>query len=318
MPDHGTLTEVAKPAPGAGLTEELKAAMAETSEAVGERLSDLLPEAEDPEGRVMSAMRYAAMAGGKRLRPFLVMRSAALFHVSASAALTVAAALEMVHTYSLVHDDLPAMDDDDLRRGRPTCHRQFDEATAILAGDALLTRAFEILADPASHTDPAVRCALVCELAEAAGARGMVGGQMVDLMSERGIGNVDLDVPAITRMHQMKTGRLIGFACVAGPIMGKAPARMRACLQAFARDLGLAFQIADDVLDETGSAQDLGKTPGKDAAAGKTTFVSLLGLDGARERARLLSSQAIAHLDVFGPEADLLRAVAHYVVERDR
>ncbi|WP_184432901.1 polyprenyl synthetase family protein [Roseospira goensis] len=292
--------------------------MAETSEAVGTRLSELLPPPDAPEARVLEAMRYAAMGGGKRLRPFLVVRSAALFNVSPSAALTVAAALEMVHTYSLVHDDLPAMDDDDLRRGRPTCHRQFDEATAILAGDALLTRAFEILADPASHADPAVRCELVRELAEAAGARGMVGGQMVDLMVERGIGDLSMDVAAITRMHQLKTGRLISFACLAGPIMGKAPARMRACLQAYARDLGLAFQIADDVLDETGSAQDLGKTPGKDAAAGKTTFVTLLGLDGARERARLLSDQAVGHLEVFGPEADLLRAVARYVVERDR
>ncbi len=312
MPDQGTMSNAARPETYAPLA----AAMAETAEAVSARLSELIPPVAEPEGRVLDAMRYSALAGGKRLRPFLVVQSAALFNVSPSAALTVAAALEMVHTYSLVHDDLPAMDDDDLRRGRPTCHRQFDDATAILAGDGLLTRAFEVLAGSASHSDPAVRCELVWELANAAGGHGMVGGQMIDLMAERGIGAVDLDVPAITRMHQMKTGRLIAFACVAGPIMGKAPARMRACLNAYARDLGLAFQIADDVLDETGSAQDLGKTPGKDAAAGKTTFVSLLGLEGARERARLLSDQAVAHLEVFGQEADLLRAVARYVVER--
>jgi len=314
MPAPGTLKEVANDRPGPALN----AAMAETSEAVSARLSELLPEVDAPEGRVAAAMRYSALAGGKRLRPFLVVRSAALFNVSPQAALTVAAALEMIHTYSLVHDDLPAMDDDDLRRGRPTCHKQFDEATAILAGDGLLTRAFEVLADPASHADPSVRCELVRELAEAAGSRGMVGGQMVDLMAERGIGAPETDVAGITRMHQMKTGRLILFAGIAGPIMGKASSRMRACLHAYARDLGLAFQIADDVLDETGSAQDLGKTPGKDAAAGKSTFVTLLGLEEARSRARLLSDQAVAHLDAFGPEADLLRAVARFVVERDR
>ncbi|WP_425500634.1 polyprenyl synthetase family protein [Roseospira navarrensis] len=313
MPDSGTASE-----PQTTPATDLVAAMAETSAAVGERLSELLPAPDTAERRVIEAMRYSALAGGKRLRPFLLTRSAALFHVSPRAALTVAAALEMIHTYSLVHDDLPAMDDDDLRRGRPTCHRQFDEATAILAGDGLLTRAFEVVADPASHTDPSVRCELVRELAEAAGARGMVGGQMIDLMVERGIGAQPQDVAAITRMHQLKTGRLILFACIAGPIMGKASPKMRASLHAYGRDLGLAFQIADDVLDETGSAQDLGKTPGKDAAHGKTTFVTLLGLDGARDRARLLSDQAVGHLEVFGPEADMLRAVARYVVERDR
>jgi len=315
MPDQGTMTNAARPDssdPYALLAE----AMAETADAVSARLSDLIPTVDEPESRVLDAMRYSALAGGKRLRPFLVCRSAALFHVSNSAALTVAAALEMVHTYSLVHDDLPAMDDDDLRRGRPTCHKAFDEATAILAGDGLLTKAFEVLAGPAAHSDPAVRCELVWELAKAAGGHGMVGGQMIDLMAERDIGTVDLDVPAITRMHQMKTGRLISFGCVAGAIMGKAPARIRAALAAYARDLGLAFQIADDVLDETGSAEELGKTPGKDAASGKTTFVTLLGLEGARERAGLLSDQAVAHLEVFGQEADLLRAVARYVVER--
>jgi len=316
MPDQGTLPPVAHPEAEARMAAALGAAMTETAEAVSDRLSDLIPSVAEPEGRVLDAMRYSALAGGKRLRPFLVVQSAGLFKVSPSAALTVGAALEMVHTYSLVHDDLPAMDDDDLRRGRPTCHKEYDEATAILAGDGLLTKAFEVLACPSAHCDPAVRCELVRELALAAGGHGMVGGQMVDLMAERGLGDVTLDVPEITRMHQMKTGRLIGFACVAGPIMGKAPARMRACLGAYARDLGLAFQIADDVLDETGSAQDLGKTPGKDAAAGKSTFVSLLGLEGARERAKLLSDQAIAHLDGFGQEADLLRAVARYVVER--
>jgi farnesyl diphosphate synthase len=271
---------------------------------------------QDPEGRVVEAMRYASLEGGKRLRPFLVLQSSQLFSVARSCALNVAAAIEMVHCYSLVHDDLPAMDDDDLRRGRPTTHKQFDEPTAILAGDALLTKAFEVLALGGTHADPAVRCELVTELATASGARGMVGGQMVDLMAERGLIDGAMDVAAITRMHQMKTGRLISFSCVAGAVLGKAPKSLRHALSNYAHDLGLAFQIADDLLDVEGDTATLGKTAGKDEAAGKSTFVSLLGLDRARDQARMLADQAVRHLDVFDEKADLMRDVARFVVER--
>ncbi|MGB0696827.1 MAG: polyprenyl synthetase family protein [Rhodospirillaceae bacterium] len=294
----------------------LKESLAAGAEAVNAEIDRLIPATDAPEARLIEAMRYSSLEGGKRLRPFLVMQSAGLFNVSPTCALRVAAAIEMVHCYSLIHDDLPAMDDDDLRRGRPTCHKQFDDATAILAGDALLTRAFEVVASEDTHSDPAVRCELITELAEGAGAHGMVGGQMVDLAVERGLIETHRDVAAITRMHRMKTGRLFTFSCVAGPIMGKAPAAMRLALSNFSHDLGLAFQIWDDVLDVEGDAETLGKTPGKDEAAGKTTFVSLMGLDRAREQALLLADQAKRHLDPFEDEADLLRAVAQYMVER--
>ena len=218
----------------------------------------------------------------------------------------------MVHTYSLVHDDLPAMDDDDLRRGQPTCHVQFDEATAILAGDALLTLAFGVLAEPETHPDGNVRAELVAALARAAGASGMVGGQMMDLAAE----HQELDVGAITRLQRLKTGELIAFSCEAGGILGAAPAEARTALHAYAHDLGLAFQITDDLLDETGSATDLGKAVGKDAAAGKATFVSILGVEGARRQAVMLAEQAVEHLDLFGKKADLLRDIARYVVDR--
>ncbi len=294
----------------------LKEAMAADAEAVNEELSRLMPVTGCPEDRVIEAMRYASLEGGKRLRPFLVLQSCGLFSVARSCALHVAAAIEMVHCYSLVHDDLPAMDDDDLRRGRPTTHKEYDEATAILAGDALLTKAFEVLSFQGTHADPAVRVELVKELAVGAGARGMVGGQMVDLMAERGLTDADMDVPAITRMHQLKTGKLITFSCIAGAVMGKAPRPLRHALSAYAHDLGLAFQIADDLLDVEGDAATLGKTPGKDEAAGKSTFVSLLGLERARDQALMLSKQAISHLDPFDEKADLLREVAEFVVTR--
>jgi farnesyl diphosphate synthase len=295
---------------------DLKEVMAAEAEAVNEHLSTLMATTQDPEGRVVEAMRYASLEGGKRLRPFLVLQSSQLFSVARSCALNVAAAIEMVHCYSLVHDDLPAMDDDDLRRGRPTTHKQFDEPTAILAGDALLTKAFEVLALGGTHADPAVRCELVTELATASGARGMVGGQMVDLMAERGLIDGAMDVAAITRMHQMKTGRLISFSCVAGAVLGKASKSLRHALSNYAHDLGLAFQIADDLLDVEGDTATLGKTAGKDEAAGKSTFVSLLGLDRARDQARMLADQAVRHLDVFDEKADLMRDVARFVVER--
>lgn len=300
-----------------GMSEALKAALTDKSAGVAEMLQHLLPEVAETESRLFDAMRYSTMNGGKRLRPFLVLATAEMFHVAPSSALRAAAAVEMIHCYSLVHDDLPAMDNDDLRRGKPTCHKQFDEATAILAGDGLLTRAFEVLAHPATHSDPAVRSQLVLDLAQAAGPHGMVGGQMVDMLAERDEAvRAGLDVAAITRMHQMKTGRMIAFSCMAGATLGKAPAQLRQALQAYAHDLGLCFQIVDDLLDVEGSADEMGKTIGKDQAAGKITFVSLLGLERARDQARLLADQAVQHLKPFDAEADLLRDVAAYVLDR--
>jgi farnesyl diphosphate synthase len=266
-----------------------------------------------PEARVFEAMRYAALGPGKRLRPFLVMASANLFHVARRSTLQVAAAVEMVHAYSLVHDDLPAMDNSDLRRGRPTCHKQFDDATAILAGDGLLTLAFEILAQRDTHGDPGVRCELVAALALAAGNQGMVGGQMFDLIAEH---RSDLDIGAITRLQRLKTGALIAFSCEAGAILGKAPHEARLALRGYAHDLGLAFQIADDLLDIEGSAEATGKPVGQDAVAGKATFVSILGAERARAQARVLVEQAVAHLDIFGRDTELLRRTARFVVER--
>ena len=264
------------------------------------------------EARVYQAMRYSALAPGKRLRPFLVLASAQLFGVARRCGLQVAAATEMVHAYSLVHDDLPAMDNSDLRRGRPTCHKEFDEATAVLAGDGLLTAAFEVLADPDTHGDPAVRCELVTALAGAAGAAGMVGGQMIDLIAE----HQTLDIGATTRLQRMKTGALIAFSCEAGAILAKAPHELRTALRGYAHDLGLAFQIADDLLDVEGSAAETGKPVGADVASGKATFVSILGVTRARAQAELLIRQAIAHLDLFEQRAELLREAARFVIAR--
>jgi farnesyl diphosphate synthase len=294
------------------LSPRLADALTVISQAVNAELDHLLPVSDSPDSRVHEAMRYSSLDGGKRLRPFLVMQSASLFSVSEAAALRVACAIEMVHCYSLVHDDLPCMDDDDLRRGRPTCHRAFDESTALLAGDALLTKAFEVLANPATHADPAVRCELIADLAHASGGQGMVGGQMIDLQAH----TLDLDVAGITRLQQMKTGRLFSFSCEAGAVMGKAHGELRLALRNYAHDLGLAFQIADDILDVEGDAAEVGKAVQKDADAGKATFVSLLGLDRARSQAAMLAEQACRHLDPFGDKADLIRDVARYVVQR--
>jgi farnesyl diphosphate synthase len=291
---------------------DLQAALTEAAAAVGGTLDRVLPRGDGPERRLFDAMRYATLNGGKRLRPFLVSAGASLFDVPQSQALRAAAAVELIHCYSLVHDDLPAMDDDDLRRGRPTCHIQFDEATAILAGDALLTLAFEVLADPATHPDSAIRIALVGALAAAAGGEGMVGGQMIDLEAE----GKALDLAQITRLQALKTGRLIRVSSVFGAILGAAPAAARTALDAFAQDLGLAFQIADDLLDVEGSEAEVGKKVGKDADAGKATFVSLLGVAEARNRADRLADRAASHLEIFGKKADLLRDVARFVVER--
>ncbi|MCA8908241.1 MAG: polyprenyl synthetase family protein [Rhodospirillaceae bacterium] len=286
--------------------------MAETGQEVERTLERLLPEVRGTESRLFEAMRYACLGGGKRLRPYLVMASSGLFGVGTNHALRVAAAIECVHCYSLIHDDLPAMDDDDFRRGRPTVHKAYDDATAILAGDALLTLAFEIIADHDTHEDPQVRVALAMALAKAAGANGMVGGQMLDMLAEQ----EDVDIGAVTRLQRLKTGELFAFSCEAGAILGKSDPNRRNALRGFAHDMGLAFQIADDLLDVTGREEDVGKAVGKDAVAGKATFVSILGVERARDQAQLLADQAIRHLEIFDQRADPLRAVATFVVAR--
>ena len=288
------------------------AALAQAARMTDAALEKLLIVPPDLEARVCQAMRYSALAPGKRLRPFLVLAGANLFGVAQRCALQVAAAVEMIHAYSMVHDDLPAMDNSDLRRGRPTCHKEFDEATAVLAGDGLLTAAFEVLADADTHGDPAVRCELVAALASAAGAAGMVGGQMIDLIAE----HQSLDIGAITRLQRMKTGALIAFSCEAGAILAKAPHELRTALRGYAHDLGLAYQIADDLLDVEGSAVEVGKPVGVDAAAGKATFVSILGVARARAQAELLVRQAMAHLDLFEQRAELLREAARFIITR--
>jgi farnesyl diphosphate synthase len=257
-------------------------------------------------------MRYALMGGGKRIRPFLVLNSARLFDVPEIGALRTAAAIEMVHSYSLVHDDLPAMDNADLRRGRPSVHRQFDEATAILAGDGLLTQTFEVLADEETHANPLVRAELVLALAQAAGAAGMVGGQMIDLEAQ----HARLDLEAITKLQRLKTGAIIRFSCEAGAILASAPPKERRALQLYADDLGLAFQIADDLLDVESSAAVTGKPVGQDQAAGKATFVAVLGVDEARRRAKAIADRAARHLAGFEERADLLCEMAQFVVNR--
>ncbi len=286
--------------------------MEKTASQVESLLERILPRASGPEGRVAEAMRYAALGGGKRFRPFLACEAAKLFTVSEDRALRTAAAIECVHTYSLVHDDLPCMDDDDLRRGRPATHKAFGEATAVLAGDALLTFAFEILADEATHDDARVRADLVVGLSQAIGAHGMVGGQIIDMASE----GKTLEIGALTRLQQLKTGALIAYACESGAILGKASKEARHALHAYAHDLGLAFQITDDVLDEEGDSVTLGKTAGKDKNAGKATFVSILGVKRAREQARMLADQAVQHLDLFDGKADSLRSAASFVINR--
>ena len=294
--------------PEAALMDALRDRAAE----VEVSLNNLLPLEAGLEARLIEAMRYAALGGGKRLRGFLVMEVAGLFKVAPACAARVAASVEMLHAYSLIHDDLPAMDDDDLRRGKPSTHKAFDEATAILAGDALQARAFEVLAEEDTHSDPAARCELVCALGLAAGARGMAGGQMIDMEAE----GRELTIGEVSRLHALKTGRLIQYAAEAGAILGRAPWQVRTQIAAYGRDIGAAFQIADDVLDTVGTAEQIGKTAGKDQAAGKATVVSILGVERAEAQARMLCEQSKAHLDQFGPEADRLRALASWVVSR--
>jgi farnesyl diphosphate synthase len=292
----------------AGLSEALREAQA----AIEEALDALLPMPEGDEARLVEAMRYSVLGGGKRLRGFLVMEVGALFGVSRTCSARVAASVEMLHAYSLIHDDLPAMDDDDLRRGKPSCHKAFDEATAILAGDALQARAFELLAEPDTHDDAQARCELVQALGLASGARGMAGGQMIDMLAE----GRDLSAVEVGRLQALKTGRLIQYSTEAGAILGRAPPAVRHQIAAYGRDLGGAFQIADDLLDVEGTAEEIGKTAGKDISAAKATLVSLLGVERARVQARMLADQAAAHLEIFGGRADCLRALAGYVVAR--
>ena len=287
-------------------------ALANVAAEVEAALEVLLPPPEGAEARLLEAMRYATLGGGKRMRGFLVMETAALFGVDRDCAARVAASVEMLHAYSLVHDDLPAMDDDDLRRGKPSTHKAYDEATAILVGDALQTRAFEVLAEHDTHSNPEARAELVLALAHAAGARGMCGGQMIDMLAE----GADLAAEEIVRLQALKTGRLIQYSAEAGAILGRAPLHQRHLLAAYGRDIGAAFQIADDLLDAEGTTEETGKTAGKDAASGKATMVAVLGIDRARAQAAALAAQAAGHLDSFGESAALLRELAIYVVSR--
>jgi farnesyl diphosphate synthase len=295
------------------LRQELDAEASRVSAEVDHFFSDLLAPTGDARERLYEAMRHAAIGGGKRLRPLLIVAASRLFAIARGRALRVGCAIEAIHVYSLIHDDLPCMDDADLRRGKATVHKAFGEAEAVLAGDSLHALAFDILAHPATNEDPWVRSELVLELARAAGPQGMAGGQMMDLVAE----GQQLDLPAITRLQQLKTGALIEYAVEAACIMAKLPLEGRTPYRGYARNIGLAFQIADDLIDHSGDEAAAGKPTGKDAHAGKATFVSLLGEDRARQQASFLVNQSIEHLSGHGSEADLLRAIARFAIERD-
>jgi farnesyl diphosphate synthase len=296
------------------VSDILKQALAAIQADVDAGFDALLPLPGDARDRLVEAMRYAAIGGGKRIRPLLLTATAEMLQVDRAMAVRASLAIEAIHVYSLIHDDLPCMDDDALRHGKATVHRAYDEATAVLAGDALHAFAFEVLADPALTGDPFTRAELVQCLATASGLSGMAGGQMMDIAAETS----QFDLPTVTRLQQLKTGALLGAAVEMGAILGRLPAEGRTHLRGYARDIGLAFQIVDDLLDHEGDEAAAGKALRKDAAAGKQTFVSLLGPERAREQARLLVDQAVAHLVQHGAEADTLRALARYIIERDR
>jgi farnesyl diphosphate synthase len=284
----------------------------EVAERVNVALDGLLPREQGPEARLITAMRYSALAGGKRLRPFFTLESGRLFEADETFLLRTAVALECVHTYSLIHDDLPCMDDDDLRRGRPTLHKAFDEATAVLAGDALLTFAFEILADPGTHSDPQMRCKLIAGLAKASGSVGMVAGQAADMAGE----DIGSDLIAVTRMNRLKTGALINFAVDAGALIGCCSDAERMALNRYAHDVGLAYQMVDDLLDAEGVVRDTGKAVGKDKSRGKVNFVTVMGVEATRERVAMLADQAKRHLAMFGPRARTLTEAVDFIVDR--
>ena len=291
----------------------LNDALARIQREIDAKFDALLPLPADPRSRLIEAMRYAAIGGGKRLRPLLLTATADMYLVDRDTAVRAGAAVEAIHVYSLIHDDLPCMDDDETRHGKPTIHLAFDEATAVLAGDALHDLAFEILADPVTSGDPFTRIELVGALATASGAQGMAGGQMMDMVAE----DSSFDLQTVTRLQQLKTGALLAASVEMGAILGKVAPEGRNHLRGFARDIGLAFQIADDLLDHEGDEAAAGKALRKDAGAGKQTFVSLLGPERARAQASALVDQAIAQLAQHGSEADLLRELARYIVERN-
>jgi farnesyl diphosphate synthase len=295
---------------GADLTSEA----ARVAREVDSLFNQYLVDPGDGRSRLFEAMRHAGIGGGKRLRPLLTVAAARVFAIDEARALRAGAAIEAIHVYSLIHDDLPCMDDDDIRRGKPTIHMAYDEATAVLAGDCFHDLAFEILSDPATHEDPFIRADLVLELARASGPHGMAGGQMLDIVAE----GQALDIGAVTRLQQLKTGALIEYAVEAACIMGRIDPQARTPYRGYARDIGLAFQIADDLLDHVGDEVAAGKRLNKDADAGKATFVSLVGEERARQQCAMLVAQAIDHLHDHGAEADLLRGIALYVQERDR